>query len=95
MRVVPFYEKKQRGCQYCLHVQTVRHEGEFRTACPFTECPYHVLDKYDSYEEFMESEDSKIPVTEFFTTVAGFDKLAKYGQSPKKIFSDGDDRVDL
>ena len=30
------------------------------TNCPYDECPYHVLDKYETYEEYVESEDSKI-----------------------------------
>ena len=40
------------------------------TACPWDKCPFTVLDKYNTYEEFMASDDSKILVNEFFATVA-------------------------
>ena len=93
MRVIPLYEKKKRGCQYCLHSKKNRIEGQLRTCCPFSNCQYPVLDKYESYEEFMESEDSKILVDEFFTSVAGCYGLAKQECSPKKIFSDGDGKI--
>ena len=95
-RVLPSYEKKQHGCQYCLHVTTKRHEGEIRNACPFKECPYKVLDKYKSYEEFMASEDSKIFVTEFFSTVPGAYELGAFPHAPKGIFEDkGDFKMHL
>lgn len=95
MRMIPLHDNKKRGCQYCMNKQSARFDGQLRSGCPFMECPYHVLDKYDSYEEFMESEDSKILVAEFFTTVAGCYELAKCSQSPKRVFSDGDDKMHL
>jgi hypothetical protein len=95
MRIVPGYEKKQRGCEWCLHKSIARSGRDIRTGCPFDECPYRVLDKYKTYEEFMASEDSKILVNEFFTSVAGCYELAKQAQSPKKIYSDGDHRLHL
>jgi hypothetical protein len=95
MRLVLGFEKKQRGCQYCLHSDMKRYKGQVRTFCPHRECPYTVLDKYESYEEFMESEDSMILVGEFFTSVAGCYELAKQTHSPKRMFSDGDHRTVL
>lgn len=95
MRVVPGYEKKQRGCQYCLHSSEIRYGGQYRTACPFGECPYKMLDQYKTYEEFIASEDSRILVDEFFTSVAGCYELAKQAHTTKKIFSDGDQRLYL
>lgn len=94
-RVLGATEKKQRGCQYCLHVTSKRHEGQIRNACPFIKCPYEVLDKYKTYEEFMESEDSKILVEEFFTSVAGCYELSSCEHTPKRIFSDGDSKTNL
>jgi hypothetical protein len=38
------------------------HGGGIRTTCPHAKCPYTVLDKYDTYEAFMESDDSKINI---------------------------------
>lgn len=95
MRVVPGYEKKQRGCQYCLHSDMKRHAGQMRTFCPHSECPYDVLDKYETYERFMESEDSLIRVDEYFSTVAGCYELARQAHSPKRVFSDGDSKIGL
>ena len=95
MRVVPSYEKKKRGCQYCKNSGRIRTGGGIRTGCPFDECPYHVLDKYDTYEQFMASEDSKILVDEFFQTVASCYELSNGGVQVKRIFSDGDATVHL
>lgn len=95
MRPVPLYEKKQRGCQYCKDMCVKVYGKETRTACPFAECPYTVLDKYNSYEEFMASEDSKILVTEFFHTVATVYELSANPSKTKCLFSDGDSRIGL
>ena len=95
-RVLPSYEKRQRGCLECLHVTTKKHEGEKRNACPFSQCPYPVLDKYKTYEEFMESEDSKIFVTEFFSTIPSAYELGTFPHAPKGIFEDkGDFKMHL
>lgn len=95
MRLLALYEKKKYGCQYCLHITPLKHEGEMRNACPFDECPFDVLDKYESYEEFMASEDSKILVTEFFTSVASCYEFSQCERSPTHVFSDGDRRIHL
>lgn len=97
MRLVPAHEKKKRGCLYCANVEIVRTGGrkkDSRTACPFDECPYKVLDKYESYEEFMKSEDSKILVTEFFSTIPSCYELQSR-MTPNRSFSDGDSRVGI
>ncbi len=95
-RVLPVFEKRQRGCSYCLHVTSLRHNGEIRNACPYPKCPYEVLDKYKSYEEFMESDDSKIFVTEFFATIPSVYELGSFPHAPKGIFEDkGDFKMHL
>jgi hypothetical protein len=94
-RVLHGFEKKQRGCQYCLHVTTFRHNGEIRNACPFDQCPYEVLGKYKTFEEFMASEDSQIPVTEFFTSVAGCYEHSTPNTVRNRVFSDGDARLHI
>ena len=94
-RIVPTFEKKQRGCLYCLHVTSARSRGQNWTACEFEECPYTVLDKYKTYEEFMASEDSKILVNEFFKTVATVYELSANPSKTKCLFSDGDARVGI
>lgn len=95
-RVLPGFEKKQRGCQYCLHVTEFRLRGKFRNACPFDECPYEILDKFKTYEEFMASEESKIFVNEFFSTVPSVYELSCLSHAPKGIFEDrGDFKMHL
>ena len=88
-RMVPSFEKKQRGCQYCKDVQKDNFGDGLCTACPFKECPYTVLDKYKSYEEFMASEDGKILVNEFFKTVATVYEFSSSPCKTKVLFSDG------
>lgn len=94
MRVVPYFEKKQRGCMFCFHVDTKKVGKETRTGCPFDECPYHVLDKFNTYDEFMASDDSLILVGEFFTSFAS-DFDSSMPRTPNKSYSDGDHRVDI
>jgi hypothetical protein len=66
-------------------MQKTRDAGYFRTGCPHDECSYHVLDKYDTYEEFMASEDSKILVDGFFQTTASCYELANGNIAVKQI----------
>ena len=91
-RFVPLSENRQRGCRYCLHVTSARRSGQKQTACPFDECPFIVLDQYNSYEEFMASEDSKILVTHFFETVASIYEMSANPSKTKCLFSDGNVR---
>jgi hypothetical protein len=94
-RCVPYFEKKQRGCQYCKDMEVKNFQGVTRNACPFFECPYTVLNKYKTYEEFMASEDSKIMVNEFFASVATVYELSSRPCKTKVLFSDGDGRIGL
>lgn len=95
MRYVSLHEKRQRGCQYCKDVQFVNFGAGTRTDCPFFKCPYTVLDKYKTYDEFMASEDSKILVNEFFHTVASIYELSSNSCKTKCLFSDGDGRIGI
>jgi hypothetical protein len=70
--------------------------GKFRNSCPFDKCPYEILDKYNSYEEFLKSEDSMIFVNEFFSTVPSVYELSCLSHAPKGIFEDrGDFKMHL
>lgn len=90
MRVIPLHENRKRGCNYCFHVGRIYGKADTRIACPFDECPYKVLDKYESYEEFMASEDSRILVEEFFKTVADCYTLASCSKKPAKNYCGND-----
>jgi hypothetical protein len=95
LRVVPFGEKKKRGCKYCKDMKLTRDFTGIRTGCPHQECPYHALDSHDSYEEFMKSEDSRIHVQEFFQTMPSVYELANGNAQVRKIFSGSDDELHL
>ena len=93
MRTLPNYERKKRGCHYCKDGESKKHGMVWKVQCPYSECPYHVLDKYKTYDEFMKSEDSKILVTEFFSTMASVYELASH-HSRNRLYSDGSGRAD-
>lgn len=61
MRKLTIREIRHRGCYYCEKRVDKWNEAEGcnRSNCPYEECPYRILDKFDTYEEFMESEDCK------------------------------------
>lgn len=64
MRFLTVAEKAKRGCAYCTDMEykySTRSSG-IRITCPHAECAYKVLDKYDTYEDFMKSKDSKINI---------------------------------
>lgn len=67
-------EKFKRGCDYCLDVREEMHTYY----CPYEECPYHVLDKYEFYEDYLASEDAMI----------GFQKYVA-GRPPKRVLDPG------
>lgn len=94
-RVVPLSEKKKRGCRYCKDMKLTRDFSGIRTGCPHDKCPYHSLDNHESYEEFMESADSRILVQEFFQTMPSVYELANGNAQVRKIFSRSDDELHL
>lgn len=52
MRELSQREKTKRGCIYCAD----RTRPKYRmgcTTCPYDECPYHELDNFKSYDEYM------------------------------------------
>lgn len=85
MRFLTHEEKTKRGCVYCTDAEkTEAHGGRHRTACPHEECPYKVLDKYDSYKEFIKSEDSKVDVAGLVCNDSGDWRLTL---SAKRLYS--------
>lgn len=49
-------EQKARGCRYCAHS---KDGGGWW--CPFDECPYHELDSYVKYQDFMKATGATVP----------------------------------
>lgn len=59
-RLIRDRERKQRGCIYCLDMQTTGDGTNIAGRyCPYEECPYHELDKYETYDEYMKATDLK------------------------------------
>lgn len=75
MRKVYVTEKKKHGCIYCTDM-VLKGGGSIRTHCPHEQCPYQVLDKYDSYEDYIASDDSKIQGMVFPDKCDGMMRLA-------------------
>ena len=65
MRKLYAAEIEQRGCHYCENrvLKWDRSGGFYRSNCPYQRCPYRVLNKYDTYEEYMNSEDCKLQIS--------------------------------
>ena len=85
MRCLKRHEIDQRGCLNCVDME---NKGT-HLKCPHDECPYKVLDKYESYDEFCASKDSRIIVPEFFQTSADCYELAQVRDNPYHLYFDG------
>ena len=47
---------KKRGCQDCTEVYTIKN-GELKYHfCKHNECPFHELDKYNRYEDYLKAQ---------------------------------------
>lgn len=66
---------RKRGCQDCAHVGR-KASGWLGKGCPYKECPYKVLDKYNTYEEYLASDESKIKTPQFFMMGSEYCKIA-------------------
>ncbi len=53
MRILSSQEKIKRGCDYCAHVQEEDVNDTVKKVCPHDECPYHELDEFDTYSEYL------------------------------------------
>lgn len=97
MRPVSLREKNKRGCAYCkdMKLHRIPAAGGVRTCCPHDKCPYQALDKYDTYEDFMASDDAKILVDGFFLTVPSIYELSNGNTQVKQIYRQGESRVIL
>lgn len=63
MRVLNKKEIRKRGCYDCANVV---HNEDKRGLylCPYSECPCHELDGYDSYLDYLKSDDCKLDFSE-------------------------------
>lgn len=87
MRFLKQHDIIQRGCKICDDVRNlVDQYNRSHFTCPHAECPYSVLDKYETYDDFLKSKDSQILVPEFFDSVASCYSMSTSGSMPRKMF---------
>ena len=62
MRKLTKLEMQQRGCHYCENRVNEWNAawGCYRSKCPHESCPYGILDKFDTYDAFVESKDCRL-----------------------------------
>ena len=53
-RLIRQDEQKARGCHYCAHTR-----GGWW--CPYEFCPYHELDNYVKYQDYMKANGATVP----------------------------------
>lgn len=70
MRILNSKEKKKRGCECCTDCKRKKIKAETKYIilfmCSHDSCPYHELDKYDTYDDFLQSEDARLPFDRLF-----------------------------
>ena len=59
MRILSTQEKIQRGCAYCAYIQMEEVNEVVKKVCPYDECPYHELDEFDTYSEYLKKRREK------------------------------------
>ena len=60
MRALTYEEKRKRGCVYCTDYQSKKGKYGTINGCMHDECPYHELDKYEKYKDYLKHEAPKI-----------------------------------
>lgn len=74
---IPYRQVVKRGCEYCMDMGVIRkmRGGTLIRGCPHQQCPYHELDKYKSYTEYLKKNplhfNKKKGGKAFFVTVNG------------------------
>lgn len=63
MRVVRVAEMKKRGCIFCADHQSKKYRGRKQKVCIHNECPYHELDKYEKYRDYLKHEAPILSLT--------------------------------
>lgn len=53
MRALTRKEQGKRGCVYCTECIQKQSKGDIRRFCPHDECPFHELDKYQGYRQYL------------------------------------------
>lgn len=63
MKLLDKKEMKQRGCIHCTEMKRKKYKScvENFNFCKYSQCPFHELDGYKDYRDYLDSEESKIP----------------------------------
>lgn len=62
MRKIHNEDARKRGCRWCA--DSLKPEGRKGRMRPYDECPYHELDQFESYREYLKSVKDD-PVSKF------------------------------
>lgn len=67
MRFLTVKETKKRGCSYCIDHRNGSNRvkvkpGWTHLKCIYDSCPYHELDKYRTYKDYLNSKESQINI---------------------------------
>lgn len=69
MRTLTKKTRTKRGCDYCLDMRKEKpkeKDGKPVYKCIHGKCPYHELDKHETYDDYLKSEDSRMPFDRLF-----------------------------
>jgi hypothetical protein len=54
-------ECRKRGCLFCADGKKTNKYNAVLIECPYDTCPYHELDDFDSYEDYLDSQRWTFP----------------------------------
>lgn len=55
MIIVSKEEYIKRGCAYCMDSEVDTHKHRLMPKCKHDTCPYHELDSYNTYDQYLEN----------------------------------------
>ena len=62
-------EQNKRGCKYCRYVVLVPYGKQHLRYCPAKVCPFHELDKYDAYTDYLKDHGGKESLNSILKTL--------------------------
>lgn len=63
MKTIHNADAKKRGCRWCA--DSIKPEGRHIRKCPYDECPYHELDGYKTYHDYLKETSTLEDVADF------------------------------
>lgn len=60
-RTIPYSQVKKRGCEYCTDMVIISKKQTYIIrGCIHSECPYHELDNFKSYNEYLKKAELNV-----------------------------------